>query len=134
MGCIVDKKIKVLVGKVGLDGHDRGVKVVAKALSNAGIDVVSPGLHRSPDEIVEAAVANNVDAISLSVHTGAHKVLFGRVLELLGETGRRDIAVFGGGIIPDEDEAELKAIGVKAVFRPGCTLDEVVAFVKGLKG
>lgn len=129
-----EKKIKVLVGKVGLDGHDRGVKVVAEALANAGIDVASPGLHRSPEEVVEAAIANDVDAISLSVHTGAHRVLFGRVLELLGQKGRRDIAVFGGGIIPEEDEAELKALGVRAVFRPGCTLDEVVAFVKGLKG
>lgn len=116
-----------------MDGHDRGVKVVAEAMANAGVDVVNPGLHRSPDEIVDAAIANDVDAISLSVHTGAHKVLFGRVLELLGEKGRRDIVVFGGGIIPEEDEAELKALGVKAVFRPGCTLDEVVAFVKGIK-
>src|SRR3984957_6439351 len=106
------KKIRVLIGKPGLDGHDRGAKVVARALRDAGMGVVYTGLHRSPEEIVETAIQEDVDAIGLSVLSGAHMTLFPRVVELLKEQGADDILVFGGGIIPDADIAALTAPGV----------------------
>jgi methylmalonyl-CoA mutase C-terminal domain/subunit len=123
--------MKVLLAKVGLDGHDRGVKVVRDALIKAGVEAVYIGLHKTPEEIVVAAVQEGVDAIGLSSLTGAHNVIFPRVFELLKARGL-DIPVFAGGIIPDEDIPGLKAMGVKGVFPPATELDEIVGFVKGL--
>ncbi len=127
------KPIRVLIGKVGLDGHDRGVKLVARALRDAGMEVIYTGLHQTPEQVVSAAIQEDVDAIGLSVLSGAHNTLFIRVLELLKEQGAEDIAVFGGGIIPDEDVPRLKAAGVRGLFRPGTPMHEIVEFVKGLK-
>lgn len=125
--------IRVLIGKVGLDGHDRGVKLVARALRDAGMEVIYTGLHQTPEQVVSAAIQEDVDAIGLSVLSGAHNTLFTRVLELLKEHGADDIAVFGGGIIPDEDVPRLKAAGVRGLFRPGTPMNEIVEFVKGLR-
>src|ERR1051325_2332762 len=111
--------MRILIGKVGLDGHDRGVKLIARALRDAGMEVVYTGLHQTPKQVVNTAIQEDVDAIGLSILSGAHNTLFRRVLELLKERGADDIALFGGGIIPDEDIASLKAAGVKALFRPG---------------
>jgi len=122
--------IRILVAKVGLDGHDRGVKVVARALRDAGMDVIYTGLHRTPEEVVAAAVQEDVDAIGLSVLSGAHNYLFGRVLELLREKGAEDVVVFGGGIVPPEDIARLKAEGVREIFTPGTSTRDIIAFVK----
>ncbi len=130
---VATKPVRVLIGKVGLDGHDRGVKLVARALRDAGMEVIYTGLHQTPEQVVSAAVQEDVDAIGLSVLSGAHNTLFARVLELLREHGADDIPVFGGGIIPDEDVPRLKAAGVRALFRPGTPLSEIVEFVKGLK-
>ncbi len=127
------KPIRVLIGKVGLDGHDRGVKLVARALRDAGMEVIYTGLHQTPEQVVSAAIQEDVDAIGLSVLSGAHNTHFIRVLELLKEQGADDIAVFGGGIIPDEDVPRLKAAGVRELFRPGTPMSEIVEFVKGLK-
>ncbi|HSN04881.1 MAG TPA: cobalamin B12-binding domain-containing protein [Nitrospira sp.] len=124
--------IRVLIGKVGLDGHDRGVKLIARALRDAGIEVVYTGLHQTPEQVVSTAIQEDVDGIGLSILSGAHKTLFRRVIELLEEQGAGDIALFGGGIIPDEDLPGLKAAGVKALFRPGTPMSEIVEFVKGL--
>jgi methylmalonyl-CoA mutase C-terminal domain/subunit len=123
----------VLIGKVGLDGHDRGVKLVARALRDAGVEVVYTGLHQTPEQVVSAAIQEDVDAIGLSVLSGAHNTLFRRVLALLNEQGAHDIVVFGGGIIPDDDLPALQAAGVRAVFRPGTPMSEIVEFVKGLR-
>lgn len=125
--------IRVLIGKVGLDGHDRGVKLIARALRDAGTEVIYTGLHQTPEQVVSTAIQEDVDAIGLSILSGAHNTLFRRVLELLKEQGAEDIALFGGGIIPDEDLPALKAAGVKALFRPGAPMNEIVDFVKGLK-
>jgi methylmalonyl-CoA mutase C-terminal domain/subunit len=127
------KPLRVLIGKVGLDGHDRGVKLIARALRDAGVEVVYTGLHQTPEQVVTTAIQEDVDAIGLSIHSGAHNSLFARVLELLKEQGAGDIVVFGGGIIPDEDVPKLKQAGVRALFRPGAPMTEVVEFVKGLK-
>lgn len=124
--------LRVLIGKVGLDGHDRGVKLIARALRDAGIEVVYTGLHQTPEQVVSTAIQEDVDGIGLSILSGAHKTLFRRVIELLEEQGAGDIALFGGGIIPDEDLPGLKAAGVKALFRPGTPMSEIVEFVKGL--
>jgi len=121
------------VGKVGLDGHDRGVKLVARALRDAGMEVIYTGLHQTPEQIVATAIQEDVDAIGLSLLSGAHNYLLPRVLELLKGRGAGDIVVFGGGIIPDEDIPRLKAAGVKALFLPGTAMGEIVTFVKGLK-
>jgi methylmalonyl-CoA mutase C-terminal domain/subunit len=125
--------LRVLIGKVGLDGHDRGVKLVARALRDAGMEVIYTGLHQTPEQVVATAIQEDVDAIGLSMLSGAHNSLFRRVLELLKEQGADDIAVFGGGIIPDEDVPALHASGVRALFRPGTPMDDIVAFVKGLR-
>ena len=125
--------IRVLIGKVGLDGHDRGVKLIARALRDAGMEVIYTGLHQTPEQVVSAAIQEDVDAIGLSMLSGAHNTLFIRVLELLKEQGADEIVLFGGGIIPDEDVPKLRAAGVKALFRPGTTMNEVVDFVKGLR-
>jgi len=124
------RKIRVLVGKPGLDGHDRGAKIVARALRDAGMEVIYTGLHQSPEEIVATAIQEDVDAIGLSVLSGAHNYLFGRVLELLGEKGIDDVVLFGGGIIPPEDVERLKQRGVKELFTPGTSTQQIVTFVR----
>ena len=124
---------RVLIGKVGLDGHDRGVKLIARALRDAGMEVIYTGLHQTPEQVVSTAVQEDVDAIGLSVLSGAHNTLFLRILELLKEQSAEDIVLFGGGIIPDEDQYALKAAGVKALFGPGAPMNSIVDFVKGLK-
>jgi methylmalonyl-CoA mutase, C-terminal domain len=124
------RKIRVLVAKPGLDGHDRGAKIVARALRDAGFEVIYTGLHQTPEQIVATAVQEDVDAIGLSVLSGAHNYLFARVLELLREKGAEDIAVFGGGIIPAEDIQSLKAIGVKELFTPGTSTQDIIRFVR----
>jgi methylmalonyl-CoA mutase C-terminal domain/subunit len=124
--------LRVLIGKVGLDGHDRGVKLIARALRDAGMEVIYTGLHQTPEQIVSTAVQEDVDAIGLSVLSGAHNTLFLRVLELLKEQSAEDIVLFGGGIIPDEDQVTLKRAGVKAMFGPGAPMSAIVDFVKGL--
>ena len=123
--------MKVLLAKIGLDGHDRGVKAARDAMLNAGIDVVYIGLHKTPEEIVEAAIKEKVDVIGISAMTGAHIIIFTRVFKLLKEKGIK-VPVFAGGIVPDEDIAVLKEMGVKAIFQPGTELDEIVESVKGL--
>lgn len=127
------KPVRVLIGKVGLDGHDRGVKLVARALRDAGIEVVYTGLHQTPEQVVTTAIQEDVQAIGLSVLSGAHNYLFPRVIELLKEQGADQIVVFGGGIIPGEDLPRLKAAGVRAMFPPGSSMREIVAFAKDLK-
>ncbi len=122
--------IRVVVAKPGLDGHDRGAKVVARALRDAGMEVVYTGLHQSPEQIVEAAVQEDADAVGLSVLSGAHMTLFARVVELLRERDAADIVVFGGGIIPAEDIPELERLGVRKVFTPGASMAEIVDWVR----
>jgi methylmalonyl-CoA mutase C-terminal domain/subunit len=122
--------IRVIIAKPGLDGHDRGAKVVARALRDAGFEVIYTGLHQTPEQIVAAAVQEDADAIGLSVLSGAHMTQFSRVLELLKERGAADIVVFGGGIIPDADIAELERLGVARLFTPGATTTEIVDWVR----
>ena len=126
----MDKKIRVLVAKVGLDGHDRGAKVVAAALRDAGMEVIYSGLRKTPEMIVEAALQEDVDAIGLSILSGAHMTLFPAVLSLLRQRGVEDLPVFGGGIIPPEDIAELKAQGVGEIFTPGASTDDIIAWAR----
>ena len=125
-----ERKIRVVVAKPGLDGHDRGAKIVARALRDAGFEVIYTGLHQTPEQIVATSIQEDVDAIGLSVLSGAHNYLFARVLELLKEKGADDIAVFGGGIIPAEDIQRLKALGVKEIFTPGTSTQDIVRFVR----
>jgi len=127
---VSSRKIRVLVAKPGLDGHDRGAKIVARALRDAGFEVIYTGLHQTPEQIVTTAVQEDVDVIGLSVLSGAHNYLFPRVLELLREKGAEDIVVFGGGIIPAEDIQALKAQGVKELFTPGTSTQDIVRFVR----
>jgi methylmalonyl-CoA mutase C-terminal domain/subunit len=122
------KKIRVLIAKPGLDGHDRGAKVVARALRDAGMEVIYTGLHQTPEMIVEAAIQEDVDVVGLSCLSGAHMTLFPRVVELLREKGAGDILVTAGGIIPDEDVPKLKEAGIAATFGPGTTLEEIIEF------
>jgi methylmalonyl-CoA mutase, C-terminal domain len=124
--------VRVLVGKVGLDGHDRGIKLVTRALRDAGMEVIYTGLHQTPDQIVATAIQEDVQAIGLSLHSGAHNSLFPRVIELLKEQGADDVVVFGGGIIPDDDIPRLKEAGVRALFRPGTPMADIVDFLGGL--
>ena len=125
------RPIRILVAKVGLDGHDRGVKIVARALRDAGMEVIYTGLHRTPKEVVAAAIHEDVDAIGVSILSGAHMTVFPRLIELLRERGVFDeIVVLGGGVIPDEDAAELRRIGVAAIVGQDATPDEVVAAVR----
>src|SRR6476661_150377 len=123
--------IRVVVAKPGLDGHDRGAKVVARALRDAGMEVVYTGLHQTPEQIVEAAIQEDADAVGLSVLSGAHMTLFAKVMDLLRERDASDIVVFGGGIIPDGDLPELERIGVANVFTPGAATTEIVEWVRG---
>ena len=125
------EKIRIIVAKPGLDGHDRGAKVVARALRDAGVEVIYTGLHQTPEMVVSAAVQEDADAIGLSILSGAHLTLFPRVVELLRERGATDIVVFGGGIIPEEDVPVLKAAGVAEVFTPGTSLETIVGWVRG---
>jgi methylmalonyl-CoA mutase C-terminal domain/subunit len=125
-----DRTVRVVVAKPGLDGHDRGAKIVARALRDAGFEVIYTGLHQTPEQIVATAVQEDADAIGLSVLSGAHNYLFKRLLELLQEKGAEDIVVFGGGIIPPEDITALKALGVKEIFTPGASTQEIVRFVR----
>jgi methylmalonyl-CoA mutase C-terminal domain/subunit len=125
-----ERTVRVVVAKPGLDGHDRGAKIVARALRDAGFEVIYTGLHQTPEQIVATAVQEDADAIGLSVLSGAHNYLFKRVLELLKEKGADDVAVFGGGIIPPEDIAALKEIGVKELFTPGTSTQDIIRFVR----
>jgi methylmalonyl-CoA mutase C-terminal domain/subunit len=123
--------IRILIAKPGLDGHDRGAKVVARALRDAGCEVIYSGLHQTPEQIVETAIQEDVDGIGLSVLSGAHLTLFPRVVELLRERGAEDIVVFGGGIIPDEDIPVLREAGLEMLFTPGTPLSEITDWVGG---
>ena len=125
-----ERKIRLLVGKVGLDGHDRGAKIVARAFRDAGFEVIYTGLHQTPQVVVNTAIQEDVDAISLSILSGAHNHLFPRVIELLKEQGADDIVVFGGGIVPDEDIPGLKAAGVLEIFTPGASTDDIIEWVR----
>jgi methylmalonyl-CoA mutase C-terminal domain/subunit len=125
-----ERTVRVVVAKPGLDGHDRGAKIVARALRDAGFEVIYTGLHQTPEQVVATAIQEDADAIGLSVLSGAHNYLFKRVLDLLKEKGADDVVVFGGGIIPPEDIAALKAIGVKELFTPGTSTQDIVRFVR----
>lgn len=125
-------KTKILIGKAGLDGHDRGVRAIARALQDAGFEIVYSGLYQSPEEFVDKAIQENVSAIGMSIMTGAHNVIVPKVMKLLNEKNAENIPVFGGGIIPDEDIQKLKDLGMKEVFLPGTTLETIVEFVKKL--
>jgi methylmalonyl-CoA mutase C-terminal domain/subunit len=123
-------RIRVVVAKPGLDGHDRGAKVVARALRDAGMEVIYTGLHQTPEQIVETAIQEDADAVGLSVLSGAHMTLFKRVIELLREKEADDMVVFGGGIIPEEDMPELQRLGVSKIFTPGATTQSIVDWVR----
>jgi methylmalonyl-CoA mutase C-terminal domain/subunit len=123
-------RLRILVAKPGLDGHDRGAKIIARALRDAGFEVIYTGLHQTPEMIAEAAIQEDVDAIGLSILSGAHNTLFPAIMKLIKEKGGDDIAIFGGGIIPEEDIATLKQAGVREIFTPGATTDEIVAWVR----
>jgi len=127
-------RVRVVVAKPGLDGHDRGAKVVARALRDAGVEVIYTGLHQTPEQIVATAIQEDADAIGLSVLSGAHMTLFRRVLELLRERDAADIVVFGGGIIPEADVPELKEMGVAAIFTPGASTLTIVDWVRANLG
>jgi methylmalonyl-CoA mutase C-terminal domain/subunit len=122
--------VRVVVAKPGLDGHDRGAKVVARALRDAGVEVVYTGLHQTPEQIVETAIQEDADAIGMSVLSGAHMTLFARVIDLLRERDASDIVVFGGGIVPEADMPELTEMGVAKVFTPGATTGEIITWVR----
>jgi len=127
---VTGSPLRVVVAKPGLDGHDRGAKVVARALRDAGFEVVYTGLHQTPEQIVETALQEDADAIGLSVLSGAHLTLFPRVAQLLHERDAEDIVLFGGGIIPKDDAAQLEAAGVAKIFGPGTTTQDIVAWVR----
>src|SRR5438309_8073117 len=124
------RKIRILVAKPGLDGHDRGAKVVARALADAGYEVIYTGLHQTPEMVAAAAVQESADAIGLSLMSGAHMTLFPALLQALRERGAPEVVVFGGGIIPDEDADELKRQGVAAIFKPGTSTKEIVEWIE----
>lgn len=125
-----ERRIRVLIAKPGLDGHDRGAKVVARALRDAGMEVIYTGLRQTPEMVASAAIQEDVDVVGLSCLSGAHMYLFPKVVELLRERGAEDIVVFGGGIIPDEDIPKLKEAGIAEVFTPGASLKEIIEWVK----
>jgi methylmalonyl-CoA mutase C-terminal domain/subunit len=124
------RKLRILVAKAGLDGHDRGAKVVARALADAGYEVIYTGLHQTPEMVAAAAAQESVDAIGLSLMSGAHMTLFPAVLQALRDRGAADVVVFGGGIIPDEDAQSLKEQGVAAIFKPGTSTKEIVEWIE----
>ena len=125
-----EKKIRVLIAKPGLDGHDRGAKIIARALRDAGMEVIYTGLRQTPEQIVAAAIQEDVDAIGLSILSGAHNVLFPEILALLKEKGGEDIIVLAGGIIPDKDIAVMKALGIREIFLPGTSTQTLVDFIR----
>jgi len=125
-----ERKLRILVGKPGLDGHDRGAKIIARAFRDAGFEVIYTGLHQTPDQIVAAAIQEDVDCIGLSILSGAHNTLLPRVCELLKQKQADDIVIFCGGVIPEDDIPGLKAAGIREVFTPGASTDEIVAWVK----
>jgi methylmalonyl-CoA mutase C-terminal domain/subunit len=127
---MINRKIRALIGKVGLDGHDRGAKVIAAALRDAGIEVIYAGLRQTPETIVEAALQEDVDVIGISVLSGAHMTIFPRIKKLMKEKGIDDILLFGGGIIPEKDKDELFKIGIGQLFTPGTSTYEIVKYVK----
>ena len=127
---LASPKVRVLIAKPGLDGHDRGAKVVARALRDAGFEVVYTGLHQTPEMIANTALQEDVDAIGMSIMSGAHNTLFAALMDQLAQRGLNDIAVFGGGIVPDEDVVRLEALGVRRIFQPGTPLDEIVGWVR----
>ncbi len=124
------RKIRVLIAKPGLDSHDRGAKVVARALRDAGMEVIYTGLRQTPEQIVETALQEDVDVIGLSILSGAHKTLFPRIMELLKKQGLTDVMVFAGGIVPEEDVVEMKKLGIKEIFGPGTTTDSIIQYVR----
>ena len=126
---MAEKRIRVIVAKPGLDGHDRGAKVVARALRDAGFEVIYTGLRQTPEQIVEAALSEDVNVVALSLVSGAHNTLFPKIVELLKEKGMGDVLVIGGGVIPDADIPGLKAAGVAAVFTPGTPTGDIVKFI-----
>jgi methylmalonyl-CoA mutase, C-terminal domain len=127
---MAEKRLRILVAKPGLDGHDRGAKIIARALRDGGFEVVYTGLHQTPEMIAEAAVQEDVDAVGLSILSGAHMTLFPEVIKLLKQRGAADVAVFGGGIIPDDDASKLKQIGVREIFTPGASTEDIVKWVR----
>jgi len=126
----MDNKIRVLIAKPGLDGHDRGAKVIARALRDAGMEVIYTGLRQTPEQIINAALQEDVDAVGLSILSGAHMHLFPRILQLRSEKNMDDVPIFAGGIIPDSDITKLKEMGIAEVFPPGSSLEEIVRFVQ----
>jgi methylmalonyl-CoA mutase C-terminal domain/subunit len=122
-------KIRVLIAKPGLDSHDRGAKVVARALRDAGMEVIYTGLRQTPEQIAETALQEDVDVVGLSILSGAHKALFPRIMDLLRQKGLSDVMVFAGGIIPEEDVAEMKKLGIREIFGPGTTTDTIIRYV-----
>jgi methylmalonyl-CoA mutase, C-terminal domain len=126
----MERKTRVLIAKAGLDGHDRGAKIVAAALRDAGMEVIYTGLRKTPEMIVEAALQEDVDAIGISLLSGAHMTIFPKVLQLIKQKGLEDVLLFGGGIIPEKDIVELKRIGVGQLFTPGASTNEIVSYVK----
>ena len=125
-----DKRLRIVVAKPGLDGHDRGAKIIARALRDGGFEVIYTGLHQTPEMIAEAVVQEDADAVGLSILSGAHLTLFPEVIRLLKERGAADVAVFGGGIIPEEDVKKLKQIGVKEIFTPGASTEDIIKWVR----
>ena len=128
------ERIRIVIAKPGLDGHDRGAKVIARALRDAGMEVVYTGLHQTPEQIVQTVIQEDADAVGLSVLSGAHMTLFAKTLQLLEQQGVTDVKVFGGGIIPEADIPTLEQAGVAKIFTPGATMDEVVQWVKANVG
>jgi methylmalonyl-CoA mutase C-terminal domain/subunit len=124
-----EKRIRVLIAKPGLDSHDRGAKVVARALRDAGMEVIYTGLRQTPEQIAETALQEDVDVVGLSIHSGAHRTLFPRIMKLLKEKGLNDVMVFAGGIIPEEDVPDLKKLGIKEIFGPGTTTGAIIQYV-----
>jgi methylmalonyl-CoA mutase C-terminal domain/subunit len=127
---MAEKRLRILVAKPGLDGHDRGAKIIARALRDGGFEVIYTGLHQTPEMIAEAAVQEDADAVGLSVLSGAHMTLFPEVMRLLKERGAAEVAVFGGGIIPDDDADKLKQLGVRQIFTPGASTEDIVKWVR----
>lgn len=127
---MAERKLRILVAKPGLDGHDRGAKIIARALRDAGMEVIYTGLHQTPEMIVNAAIQEDVDAIGMSIMSGAHMTLFPAVIDLLKEKNATDISVFGGGIIPDDDIPKLKGLGVSEIFTPGSSTQDIVQWIR----
>jgi methylmalonyl-CoA mutase C-terminal domain/subunit len=131
MSAAVDRKIRVVVAKPGLDGHDRGAKIIARALRDAGMEVIYTGLHQTPEQIVETVIQEDADAVGLSILSGAHMTLVPRIMELLKQQGVDDVVITVGGTIPAEDVVELKALGVSEVFTPGASAQSAIDFIRG---